>query len=75
LFDEEFFRDLAKEDFYNKRSDCRKLWNNNLSLGLPGLASTLEGRAFVPAAREAESPKGQETWSEDDGCRYLGRYL
>jgi hypothetical protein len=51
--DEEFFRNLAKEDFYNERLDCRKLWNNNVTLGLPGLGWTLEGRAFVPAAREA----------------------
>ncbi len=45
---EEFFRDLAKEDFYDERSDCRKLWNDNLTLGLPGSAW-----AFNPAAREA----------------------
>ncbi len=55
LLDEEFLHNLAKEDFYNKMLDYRKLWNNNLILGLPGLTSTLEVRAFVLAAREAES--------------------
>jgi hypothetical protein len=65
--DEEFFRILAREDFFNNRSDCRKLWSNNLTLGLPGLALTLEGEAFVPAAREAESPKGQGAMPKDDG--------
>jgi hypothetical protein len=64
---EEFFCDLAREDFYNDRLDCRKLWSNNLTLGLPGLALTLEGRAFAPAAREAESPERQGTMPDDDG--------
>jgi hypothetical protein len=64
--DEEFFPDLARDDFYYDRLDCRKLWNDNLTLGLPGLASTLEGRAFVPAARKAESPEGQGTSPEDE---------
>ena len=73
--DEEFLRDLAKEDFYDERSDCRKLWNDNITLGLPGTVSTLEGRTFVPAAREAESPEGQASSYEDDGRGYLGRYL
>ncbi len=67
LVDEEFFRDLAREDFYGSGLDCRKLWNDNLTLCLPGLASTLEGKAFVPAAREAESPEDQGTSPEDDG--------
>ena len=51
--DKDSFHGLPKEDFYDKRSDCRKQWNDNLTLGLPGLAWTLEGRAFVPAVREA----------------------
>jgi hypothetical protein len=64
--DKDFFRDLAREDFYDERSDCRKLWNDNLTLGLPGSASTLEGKAIVLAAREAESPEGQGALPEDD---------
>jgi hypothetical protein len=64
---EDFFHDLAREDFYDDRLDCRKLWNDNLTLGLPGLALTLEGRAFAPASREAESPKRQGTLPKDDG--------
>ncbi len=75
MLDEEFFCDLANEDFNHKSLDCRKLWNNNVTLGLPRSGWALEGKAFVPVAREALSPEGQGTSSKDDGGGCLGRYL
>ncbi|KAL3806009.1 hypothetical protein ACHAXA_003468 [Cyclostephanos tholiformis] len=72
--DEEYFRDLSNEDFYDARSECRKLWNDNLTLGLPASASTAEGRAFVPAAKSSHQGRGASS-SEDESRGYLGRYL
>eukprot|EP00569_Conticribra_weissflogii_P019555 CAMPEP_0171423362 /NCGR_PEP_ID=MMETSP0881-20121228/1942_1 /TAXON_ID=67004 /ORGANISM="Thalassiosira weissflogii, Strain CCMP1336" /LENGTH=690 /DNA_ID=CAMNT_0011942255 /DNA_START=26 /DNA_END=2098 /DNA_ORIENTATION=+ len=36
------------ENFYDENSVYRKLWNDNLTMGLPNDASTVEGRHFVP---------------------------
>lgn len=51
---------LAFENFYDQNSEYRQLWNDNLTLGLPAGASTLEGRAFVPA-EATESGVGSDT--------------
>ncbi|KAL3801211.1 hypothetical protein HJC23_012611 [Cyclotella cryptica] len=37
------------ENYYARDSEYRKLWNDNLTLGLDPNCTTLEGRAFVPA--------------------------
>ena len=43
-------KSFTKENFYSTESHYRKLWNDNLTLGLDGLdCTTLDGRAFVPA--------------------------
>ena len=73
---DEYLADLTNEDFYDENSACRKLWNDNLTLGLPGSASTMEGRAFVPAANAGSSSKwAHGTLSDDEGRGYLGKYL
>lgn len=40
---------LLIENFYDEKSDYRKLWNDNLTLGLPKSISAREGRKSVPA--------------------------
>jgi hypothetical protein len=80
IMDEGYFRDLSEEDFYDDISECRKIWNDNLTLGLPASASTAMGRTFVPAAAtsRAESARrggGTSSSSVDDGRGFLGRYL
>ncbi|KAL7509912.1 hypothetical protein ACHAXN_006809 [Cyclotella atomus] len=45
---------FMQESFYAGDSHYRKLWNDNLTLGLDGECTTLEGRAFV-AARDLQS--------------------
>ena len=40
---------LLFENFYDENSPYRKLWNDNLTLGLSDHASTIEGRHFVAA--------------------------
>ena len=39
---------LIDENFYANESEYRKLWNDNLTLGLGDDCTTLEGRVFVP---------------------------
>ncbi|KAL3770181.1 hypothetical protein ACHAW5_009276 [Stephanodiscus triporus] len=51
---DKYLANMMNEDFYDKDLACRKLWNDNLTHGLPGLALTLEGKMFVPAARLVE---------------------
>jgi len=46
----EDYNSLIFENFYDEHSDYRKLWNDNLTTGLPFGTSTLEGRSFVPSA-------------------------
>ncbi|KAL9185819.1 hypothetical protein ACHAXT_003596 [Thalassiosira profunda] len=57
---------LLFEPFYDKTSEYRKLWNDNLTLGLPGDATTLEGRAFVPAvasyANAGQADESADPW-------------
>ena len=56
----EYYNNLLFENFYDEKSDYRKLWNDNLTLGLPQDASTLEGRAFVPARGRSLSHSAME---------------
>jgi len=42
----EEYNSILHENFYHEESEYRKLWNDNLTMGLP--ESTLEGRSFVP---------------------------
>ena len=70
--------ELLFENFYEENSEYRKLWNDNLTLGFPESASTLEGRAFVPAVESTASNSAkdhafepwpthrQRSFSEDD---------
>lgn len=46
----EDYNSLMFENFYDEHSEYRKLWNDNLTTGLPFGTSTLEGRSFVPTA-------------------------
>mmetsp|Transcript_32134 Transcript_32134/g.67986 ORF Transcript_32134/g.67986 Transcript_32134/m.67986 type:complete len:578 (+) Transcript_32134:183-1916(+) len=46
----EDYNSLLFENFYDDNSEYRRLWNDNLMLGLPKDASTVDGRMFVPAA-------------------------
>ena len=46
---EEELNNLMFENFYAENSEYRMLWNDNLMLGLPEGASTIEGRVFAPA--------------------------
>jgi hypothetical protein len=45
------YYNLHCEDFYDEKSEYRKLWNENLTLGLPVSTSTLVCREYVPVAR------------------------
>ena len=49
ILEDDYYDALLCENFYDGKSEYRKLWNNNLTLGLPPSMSTLEGRTFVPA--------------------------
>ncbi|KAL3794207.1 hypothetical protein ACHAW5_001484 [Stephanodiscus triporus] len=49
------YYNLICENFYDECSEYRKLWNDNLTLGLPVSASTLVRREYVPVSR-AKSP-------------------
>jgi len=40
---------LLFENFYDENSNYRKLWNDNLTLGISDHASTIEGRHFAAA--------------------------
>lgn len=71
---------LMFENFYDKQSEYRKLWNDNLTLGLPQAATTLEGRAFVPAAGPSSNAtdggsRQKRTFSEDERIRRFGDTL
>ncbi|KAL7431515.1 hypothetical protein ACHAXH_007624 [Discostella pseudostelligera] len=48
---QEYFSSLLSENFYDEMSEYRKIWNDNLSLGLPSSISTRKGRKFVPAGK------------------------
>jgi hypothetical protein len=48
---QEYFSSLLSENFYDEVSEYRKIWNDNLSLGLPSSISTRKGRKFVPAGK------------------------
>ena len=43
------YNTLLFENFYNENSLYRKLWNDNLTLGLSDHASTIDGRHFAAA--------------------------
>ncbi len=45
------YYNLHCENFYDEKSEYRKLWNENLTLGLPVSTSTLVCREYVPVAR------------------------
>ena len=68
----EYYNNLLFENFYDEMSDTRKLWNDNLTLGLPQDASTIEGRAFVPARGRSLSHSAIEgitsTTDNSSGC-------
>lgn len=49
----EDYNALLFENFYDQDSEYRKLWNDNLTMGLSGDTTTLEGRVFVPAVDSA----------------------
>ena len=76
----EYYNNLLFENFYDEMSAYRKLWNDNLTLGLPQDASTLEGRAFVPARESTRSSQSSiegsgsrlRTFSEDERLRNIG---
>ena len=71
---------LLFENFYAEKSEYRLLWNDNLMLGLPKGASTMEGRSFVPATlstcEDSSAPTSkayrQRTYSEEERVRNLG---
>lgn len=44
------------EDFYSEMSDYRKLWNDNLTLGLLHSTFVQESRTFIPAETRRKSP-------------------
>jgi hypothetical protein len=76
----EYYNNLLFENFYDEMSVYKKLWNDNLTLGLPQDASTLEGRAFVPARESTRSSQSStegsslrlRTFSEDERLRNIG---
>jgi hypothetical protein len=51
---------LLFENFYDENSLYRKLWNDNLTLGLSEHASTVEGRHFVAAIPAYDSNASSE---------------
>eukprot|EP00986_Skeletonema_menzelii_P010132 scaffold4795_cov140-Skeletonema_menzelii.AAC.4 len=82
---------LLFENFYDENSPYRKLWNDNLTLGLSEHASTMEGRHFVAAIPAYDSNASNEyqvglkdspssttrarTHSEDERLRDLGKVI
>lgn len=82
---------LLFENFYDEHSPYRKLWNDNLTLGLSDHASTMEGRHFaasIPTYDNNGSSKYQvglkdssssttreRTHSEDERLRNLGQVI
>ena len=47
------YDELLFENFYDENSEHRRLWNDNLMLGLPETALGMEGRSYVPAVVSA----------------------
>lgn len=82
---------LLFENFYDENSPYRKLWNDNLTLGLSDHASTTEGRHFAAAIPTYDNSGSSEyqvglkdssssttrdrTYSEDERMRNLGQVI
>jgi hypothetical protein len=69
---------LMDENFYAKESVYRKLWNDNLTLGLGDVCTTLEARVFVPEndlnddiGAEPQSKTTQPSASSGDRVRQI----
>lgn len=88
--EENYYNTLLFENFYEENSTWRKLWNDNLTLGLSDQASTLEGRKFAPALpiydnnisgeyqiglQGSPSSTRERTHSEDERLRNLGQII
>ncbi len=61
------YNSLIIENFYHEKSDYRKLWNDNLMLGLPASLSAREGRKFVPAETVRRDGYDLDPWQLSDG--------
>jgi len=82
---------LLFENFYDENSPYRKLWNDNLTLGLSDHASTMEGRHFAAAIPtydingssvnqiglkdSSSSTTRERSHSEDERLRNLGQVI
>ena len=80
----EDYNSLLFENFYDRDSEYRKLWNDNLTMGITGenssatATTTLEGRSFVPAVESATRSDADfaDPWhmhyqeKEEDGARH-----
>ncbi len=55
-----FYNPLLFENFYDQNSEYRKLWNDNLTMGLPNDVSTIEGRHFVPPVPAPENVESED---------------
>jgi hypothetical protein len=87
-FDDDY-NTLLFENFYDENSQYRKLWNDNLTLGLSDHASTIEGRHFAAAIPTYDnnatgeyqvgltglSSTRERTHSEDERLRNLGQVI
>ncbi|KAL7532579.1 hypothetical protein ACHAXR_004717 [Thalassiosira sp. AJA248-18] len=80
---EDDYNSLLYENFYDEKSEYRKLWNDNLTAGLP---EHVNSRAFVPAlgspsnnggwrSPSTEGKQRQRTSSEDERIRNFGQTL
>eukprot|EP00579_Thalassiosira_antarctica_P018867 CAMPEP_0201964294 /NCGR_PEP_ID=MMETSP0904-20121228/9940_1 /ASSEMBLY_ACC=CAM_ASM_000553 /TAXON_ID=420261 /ORGANISM="Thalassiosira antarctica, Strain CCMP982" /LENGTH=405 /DNA_ID=CAMNT_0048511101 /DNA_START=1 /DNA_END=1218 /DNA_ORIENTATION=- len=79
---------LLFKNFYDGNSEYRKLWNDNLTMGLSETASTMEGRAFAASNTDggedsvdhwhSHSTEGRQrfrTSSAEDRTRNFGQTL
>ncbi|KAL7517848.1 hypothetical protein ACHAWX_002726 [Stephanocyclus meneghinianus] len=60
------------DNYYAPDSEYRKLWNDNLTLGLDPNCTTLEGRAFVPAI---DSRSTSQTTNDQNIDRIESRHI
>ena len=84
------YNELLFENFYDENSPYRKLWNDNLTLGLSDHSSTIEGRHFVAAIptydngvsneyhvelKDSSSTTRERTNSENEKLHNLGKII